>query len=180
MLCQVCQKRDAVMKITKLLDGAVSDYSVCRECAGNVSSHHAKITKSQSQTVQNLLKELLAQGEAAGAITVEGVNFPNMPACSHCGLDFLKYKQTFMLGCPHCYDEFGEFLLADIRKVHNATQHIGERLRTSVELVDMQGRLRQLKQELDESIREEDFERAVRVRDQIRTLQREQEARIQG
>ena len=183
MLCQVCQKRETTMKITKIVDGTATEFNVCEECASNVSPHHAKIHKKKNidaLTVQSLLKDLLAQGEAGASakiVTIEGGDFPTCPTC---GLEFLRYKQTFMLGCPDCYDAFGEHLLNDLTKIHGATRHVGERHVVASPLLDIQTRLRMLRHELDESVQSEDFDRAVRVRDEIRQLQREQEARIKN
>lgn len=172
------------MKITRIVDGAAVEYNVCDECAATVSPHHAKINKKKkvdTLSVENLLKDLLSQQEAIGVkMGLEGDAPAELPVCPSCGLEFLRYKQTFMLGCPDCYDAFGEYLLADLKKIHGATEHMGGRLAVSRSLIDLQARLRTLRHELDECVQSENFDRAAQLRDQIRRIQSEHETQPKG
>lgn len=178
MLCQICQKNPMTMKITKLVGGVPTEYNVCAECAPKVSAHHAKIMKSKKvdeQTVKNLLKDLLESQGVIGAKIEDVGAMEDVPVCPDCGLDYLRFRQTYMLGCPNCYDAFGETLKNDIRRIHGATSHV-DKAPASVlnpEEADRQTRLRSLQRELHESVETEDFGRAAQLRDEIHKLQEE-------
>ncbi len=177
MLCQICQQNEATMKITKIVGGVATEYNICESCAPQVSDHYAKIMKKKEvdkKTVENLLKDLLQQGSAATKPDpdVEA----DLPTCPECGLNYLKYRQSFMLGCPNCYEAFGENLRSDIRKIHGASQHIGEApmpvAAAPDEAPDNQLRLHQLERELQECVEKENFDQAAELRDQINELKK--------
>ena len=175
MLCQHCGKQDSSIKITRIANGTVDESNVCADCAMLVSPHQAKLLKKQRSeplTVENILKELLAQSEggafaksAAEGTVAEGTE------CGSCGLEFHRYKKTGMLGCPDCYDAFAERLEQDLRKIHGATIHVGESVVARVEVIDHAARVRALKVELEEAIANEDYAHAARLRDEIRKYQ---------
>ncbi len=179
--CQICNKRPAAMKIVKVTEGQLEDYHVCEECASGLSTYAAKIMKKAQldlKSTASLLSDLM-KGQEEGASVPGGKSLHPAPPdlqCPSCGLDFTRYRQTYMLGCPACYDAFGEALESDIRKIHGATEHTGGRTQSQERLVDFRARLKSLKHELDEAVREEDFDKAAKLRDKIRTVQEEAES----
>lgn len=182
MLCQVCNKTDATLRITRLVHGSVEELHVCEECAIRTSPYHAKLAKKRQKeklSVENLLKDLLEKNDP-GTTAEKGVVIPvdfvkTSTSCPSCGLEFRVYKQTFMLGCPDCYDSFGERLAADIERIHGTTEHHGGPPPESTLMQDIQSRLRDLRSELEDSVADEDFERAAQIRDAIRKVQEEAE-----
>jgi protein arginine kinase activator len=174
MICQNCNKTEARIRITRISGGQAEDLHVCPECAVIISPYHAKMAKKQKKellSVESLLKEVLE--EQGGGLVEEIVEAPaTLPICPSCGLTFRAYKQTCMLGCPDCYDSFGELLARDIKRLHGTLEHKGERVSTpSAPEIDLQSRLRLLRDELEEAVTGEDFSRAAKLRDEIRRLQ---------
>ncbi|MBI1292029.1 hypothetical protein GC173_12425 [bacterium] len=174
MICQNCQKAEATIRITRISQGKPTDMNLCGECALELSPYHAKLAKKKQAdllSVENLLKEMLhEQGGAIEEVTEEVE--AEGAVCPSCGLDFSAYKRTCMVGCADCYDSFGDLILRDIMKLHGATEHRGERVSTPpAPTMDMQARLRMMKDELEECVANEDFERAAVLRDEIRSLQ---------
>lgn len=183
MLCQVCQKNEVSMKITRIVDGTPTEYSVCEDCAPSISPNYAKIQKKQQAkklSVENLLKDLLAkqaEGAGEGAAPVSDVEDTS---CLECGLSFSRYRETYMLGCPSCYDAFGDRLVEDLIKIHGASEHVSDEPAAngaSRRAGDMQAQLRVLRRELDECVEAENFDRAAQIRDRIRQLQQQMEER---
>lgn len=174
MRCQICQKNDVAIKMTRLVNGEMVDYHVCHECADKVSPHMNKVRKKSSpskMTVEHLLKELISQSDPTGGPAARVEDLAEIPTCPECGTDYARFRQTFMMGCPACYDAFGERLIADLQKIQGATRHVEGKRRSSGNVADLQARLLALRRELDESVLDEDFERAARLRDQIRQIQ---------
>lgn len=174
MRCQVCQKNEVAIKMTRLVNGEMVDYHVCHECADKVSPHMNKVRKKSSPsklTVEHLLKELMSQGDPTGGPAARVEDIVEIPTCPQCGTDYARFRETFMLGCPDCYDAFGERLIADLQKIQGATRHVESKRRSNGSVADLQARLLALRRELEESVFAEDFERAARLRDQIRHLQ---------
>ncbi len=168
------------MKIVKVSGGQLEDYHVCEECASGLSTYAAKIMKKAQldlKSTASLLSDLMKAQEEGAAVVEPGKGLKPAPPdlqCPSCGLDFARYRQTYMLGCPQCYDAFGEALESDIGKIHGATAHTGGRTKSQERLVDHRARLKTLKQKLDEAVRDEDFDQAARLRDEIRVLQEQE------
>ncbi len=171
MLCEKCQQNEVVIKITKIVNGVHEEYNVCSQCAAEISPHHAKILKNTQKqlSVENLLQELIQKHEATGA-AARPASADSGLMCTSCGLDYTVYRKTLMLGCPECYNEFGEKLERDIRKIHGATEHLSEEKKTDEGLRKAQSQLRTLEAELNEAIDKEDFDQAALLRDKIAEL----------
>jgi len=173
MICQKCQKAEATIRITRITDNKPVDMKLCGDCAVEISPYHAKLTQKKQKdllSVENLLKEMLH--EEGGALEEVPPTATAGATCPSCGLDFADYKRTCMVGCADCYDSFGPLIEKDIEKLHGATEHRGSRVSTpSAPIMDAQSRLRMMKDELEECVTNEDFERAAVLRDEIRKLQ---------
>jgi len=91
--------------------------------------------------------------------------------CSGCGLAFADFRQTGVLGCAECYQSFAEQLEGLIARSHaGAKCHTGRKPRRSADAAERQTRIRTLLRELHEAVSSEEFERAARLRDELRTL----------
>lgn len=173
MKCERCGKNEAVIKLTRIRQGSVEELHVCQVCAAEISPYQAKLAMKKQLSVDTLLKELLEQQQGAKVIAEGpgGKKIQGVEPCPTCGLDYMRYKSTLMLGCPDCYDAFGEALLADLEKMHGATQHVGTRREGAQTLMDWQARHRMLQAELQESVENEDYTRAATLRDELKKLE---------
>lgn len=115
--------------------------------------------------------------------------------CPHCGTTYQSFTTTGLLGCKHCYDAFEKLLEDEVlprlqRGPRYRGRAYGQAFRptprsdteekeilvrtalTSPEKPHNRGSvLDQLKVILQESIQAEDYERAARLRDEIRKLE---------
>jgi protein arginine kinase activator len=90
--------------------------------------------------------------------------------CPRCGFTQADFKKSGRLGCPECYKTFAEGLEGLLKTMHKGTRHAGkvpEALRESREQAD---RLKTLQKKLDKAIKEEDFEQAAHLRDEIKQI----------
>lgn len=181
--CEKCNKHDASIKLTQITPGGgePKEYRVCPSCAEEISPYIAKLTKKPS--VSAILDELIKQQskEAGASLPAElGVATQNDTVCPCCGLAFSRYKATVMLGCPDCYEAFGELLEGDLRKIHGATRHLGAAPEEQTSLALRQQRLSAMRQELADCVENEDFERAAFLRDELKRLAAEIERESGG
>ena len=89
-----------------------------------------------------------------------------------------KKKVTFddiaksgKVGCANCYDIFYDELLPSIQRIHGKTVHIGKLAKSAGSEVKMKSTLAKLKEELTTAIKEQEFEKAAKLRDQIKELE---------
>jgi len=90
--------------------------------------------------------------------------------CPRCGFTQADFKKSGRLGCPECYQTFAEGLSGLLKTMHKGTRHAGkapEALRQSRDLSD---RLKTLQAKLAKAIKDEDFEQAAILRDEIKQM----------
>ena len=92
--------------------------------------------------------------------------------CPQCGLTWAEFRQGGLLGCEHDYACFDKDLSPLLNRAHEgATHHLGKvptrRGGTSVP-AKRQLDVARLKKELQRAVEAEDYERAAKLRDQIR------------
>jgi protein arginine kinase activator len=164
MLCSICNKKKATVHLTEIVDEQMSEMHLCEECAQ---------TKSAQMEQQFGLADLLA-GLSDFGKQVKDVRSQKVE-CPNCGLSYEDFKKFGRLGCSECFKAFQEHLSLLLKKIHGANRHVGKvptgGTATSPAAVEVQsepGGLQQLKEQLQQAILTEDFERAAQLRDKIR------------
>ncbi len=163
MRCDECNERQAVIRYAETIDGRLSTWNLCEECARGRG-----IAPSLSSFAGPLVNILMGLLEESG----EGTEEPAGAVCPRCGLSYDDFRHSGKLGCGSCYETFQEELRPLIRRVHGSTAHAG---RAPLELerdFDSRTELRRLKGELMDAVRREEYERAAELRDLIRETER--------
>jgi len=168
MLCQDCKKREAQVHLTQIVNNEKASLSLCKECAAARGFH------SPLDHVPFPLADILS-GMAANLPTQTRAEQAETITCSTCGLTFDDFTRQGRFGCGECYKAFRNRLEPIMRKIHGASLHRGRGPILSadenetVESVSVREEER-LETELKKAIEAEDFERAVELRDKLKTL----------
>lgn len=170
MLCDKCQKRQATVHLTKVINGAKEESHLCEECAkeaGMMPSFHG-----------------------FGDFWEEPFSFPNMfgsffnpsqtdvltgqseARCPHCGTSLRELQQDGRLGCASCYDTFRPQLERTLKSIHGNIRHRGKLAKSAGEDLLARKELESLKKQLSKAIADEEYEEAAKLRDQIRNLEK--------
>jgi protein arginine kinase activator len=93
-------------------------------------------------------------------------------ACENCGITWAEFRQSGLFGCANDYVAFEKDLTPLLQRAHEgATHHVGKvptrRGGTGVPM-KRQIDLTKLRKELAKAVEAEDYERAAKLRDQIR------------
>ena len=103
------------------------------------------------------------------------------PGCKSTILEILKMQQ---LGCPQCYEYFGKKLEPMLASIHQTEpKHVGKvpkkwlakkqaEERAKRNLLPIAKRIQQANLKMNVCAKEEDYERAAQIRDQIKELER--------
>ena len=178
MLCDRCQKRDAKVLYTEIINGVKKEQHLCEECATDYTSFQMeKPLLSSDLTLGDLLSTLLdtytsidkkKTGEKAPTLT-----------CEHCGTTYEEFIQKGRFGCSHCYESFHEQLSKTFKGIQGSDIHTGKRPKGYVtassdrRLKDFT-ELEKLSLKLQEAIEKEEFEEAARLRDLIKQMKKEE------
>lgn len=92
--------------------------------------------------------------------------------CPICGMTWHQFRQSGVMGCPHDYQQYEGKLLPLLKRAQEgSTQHAGK---IPVPLRDTQPAIEattmRLRRELDKALASEDYERAAKLRDELRKL----------
>ena len=164
MQCQICQKKDATIKFTHIINGVKSEAYMCRKCAdekGMNNPFHA-MQPLLEQMILNMIQKKKKKSQPHGAYSQK--------ICTGCGLSFQNFLDSGRLGCANCYTAFQEELKPLLRRIHGTTKHQSS-AKTGTE--SKRRTLVRMRKDLDTAVRTEEFERAALLRDKMRELEKE-------
>ncbi|MDI3298930.1 MAG: UvrB/UvrC motif-containing protein [Bacillota bacterium] len=185
MLCQRCGERSATVHVTRIVNGVKTELHLCHACA---EASEVGLFAQSPFSIHNLLGGLLHPPAGGGRPQAE-------LRCPACGTTYEEFARTSFLGCEECYTAFAPQLEPLLRRIQGADRHRGKRPaapgargRTTAsrpadgaaaaraERPGAGERLAELRRQLDEAVRQEEYERAARLRDAIKALEAETRA----
>ncbi len=162
MLCNVCQKTEAVVHYAEIVNGQMKKMDLCEACA---------VDKGVGTNVSLNMSDLLTE---ASESTSDKENPLSKEACSSCKMTYLEFKKSGRLGCFHCYQAFYRSLAPLLETIHHNSRHVGKTpVKSRADAVDLE-RMQKLHEALSEAISNEEYEQAAKVRDQIREFEKKQ------
>ncbi|HBT77704.1 MAG TPA: DNA helicase UvrBC [Planctomycetaceae bacterium] len=168
MKCQKCD-RPATFHITELTGPKPQELHLCEEHA----RHYLSETSEQNDPVSGLATALAQNATAQEFVlnkTSEELKSLDQETCPVCGISFFDFRSRGRLGCPNDYACFERQLEPLIQNIHGDVQHVGKVPRRAGIQVDRRTLLIKLRRDLDEAVKEEDYERASTLRDKIKEL----------
>ena len=164
MLCNVCEKNEAKVHLTQMVEGKIRKVDLCEACAKD---------KGIDDPTGFSLADVLTGMEAVQKPQASTSESSSQVECDFCGYTQTEFKKTGRLGCSHCYEIFEEGLEQVFKTMHRGVRHTGkvpEKLRSSKELQD---RSRDLQTRLELAVEQEDFEQAAVLRDELKVVRDE-------
>lgn len=160
------------MHLTQVINGHKTEIHVCESCAkekGYVSE------EEEPYSLHNLLSGLFHFDTSAMEKNSSNQTKLNKElTCSKCGLTYKEFTQVGKFGCASCYQTFGDNLNPIFRRVHSGnTTHEGKVPRRIGSDIYQRKKLTDLKRTLQQLITDEAFEEAAKVRDEIKSLERD-------
>jgi protein arginine kinase activator len=164
MKCQHCEK-PATFHITELTGPKPAEFHLC-EIHAKLYLMQPEQAAAQAPTLAGVLAQQLNVTQ-----TAEELAKLDQRACPVCGITFFEFRNQGRLGCPHDYVFFEQELDPLIMNIHGGSQHSGKRPKRSEHGTDRQTELIRLRRDLDKAVKREDYEKASRIRDQIRGIE---------
>lgn len=175
-LCEACGQNPPTVHYVEVVGGEKRTRAVCDEC---LSEKGFVIDPGVIQKAANHLVEHMHELLGGGGPPVPHRPRPPEPVsieeCPGCGLSWDDFKENSRFGCGACYGHFQIEVDGVLERLHGATLHLGRIPQHAEERARRKARTSEIRAELDDAIKAEDYERAARLRDALRTLGSEQE-----
>ena len=155
MLCQHCNKNEANMHMKRIINGRAAEVHLCSDCARSLG--YGEAFSGFGLGFTDFLGDFLLKGEHSS----------NSSRCPFCNKSFEEIAKDGKMGCAECYTAFYDKLLPSLQHIHGKGTHMGKKPGGST---NVQNKLEMLKVQLENAIREQDFESAVKIRDEINSI----------
>ncbi|MDO4282922.1 MAG: UvrB/UvrC motif-containing protein [Clostridia bacterium] len=153
MKCNNCGKREANIKYSENINGKKQELNLCYECAEKLgvidfSDSFAPMFTSMFSGLPEMFEET---------------------KCDKCGYTLDDYKKTGLFGCDHCYETFDDSIDNLLLKIHGKNRHI-QRIDHRRKDHNETDEIEILQEKLEKLVKEEKYEEAAIVRDQIKKI----------
>jgi len=152
--CQICGK-PATVHLTQITGNKIHKIDLCEDCAKEKG-----ITDPDGFSGP----ELAAGVSAARHASSESV------VCEVCGFTSKDFKKLGHFGCPSCYEQFAPIITPMLRSMHRDTEHNGKVPERSLARLSLLKRIEALEEQIEDAIKDERFEDAARIRDELSAL----------
>ncbi len=161
--CQSCKQQPATVHLTEIArDGEKRERHLCEACA---QTENVTPKPQPTAKVSHLLSAFV-EGGKAGAKQIADL------ACPDCGITFVEFRSSGLLGCPHDYNAFEKALVPLIERAHQgASHHIGKMPSGQDTSRRVENDLLRLRRKLTRAVDDERFEEAAQLRDDISSLE---------
>ena len=198
MLCENCGKREANVRYTENINGKRKELNLCEECSKKLGI--GQMDFSMPVDFSSFLGGFM--DELATPDFMPIFNTLKQSKCDECGSTFEDIINTGNIGCQNCYNTFEDELDTIIKRLQGSNRHIGRigkiidskidkklepedkkasknenSKKQSNEKIEKQEGSKEdkkeiLKMKLEQAIKEERYEDADKIRDQIQELEK--------
>ena len=187
MLCEKCRKNEATNFYRENVNGKVRSMRLCAECAKSLeeSGDLPKLDadkffedfdffdepffQNPVKTLNSLFSGFFGGEKALGSGNPSGEEKTAEKKCEGCG-STLRDFATRGAGCPKCFETFAEELAPTVSRAHGRTVHTGRAPAKFRDRIETKRKIEALVEEQREAVKNEDFERAAEIRDELKKL----------
>ena len=155
--CSSC-KKDCTVHLTQIINGKVNNVDMCEHCP------HTKSFNNDENI--NLMDFLINMN--SGSITNSNPRKGN--ACPECGMGEQAFKKTLRFGCMVCYQVFEPQLKLILSQTQKLGKHSGKIPTMYQDREVLRQKIQGLKEQLEEAVNREDYEKAAQLRDDLSSL----------
>ena len=164
MLCNKCHKNLATVRYAEVVDGKVTDIHLCPKCL----SIHQDESASGFRLSGDLPGHNIDSSSSLETEIKEAVS-----SCNACGMKLEAVLLTGRVGCPVCYKHFADQLEPLLEGIHIGMRHRGKMPVMDDKRTQLRSDLQTKRALLRSAVGAENYEEAIRLRDEIKALENE-------
>lgn len=168
MLCDDCGRNEAVVHITQIGPDGRVEKNLCEKCAAAYGEFMATEHHPRNVSMDDFLKGIFSNHTDAEEVQQAG---QRKLVCPSCGMSYRDFQQSGKIGCADCYKTFRQQLEPLLRRIHGSSLHRGKIPHRTGGTIELKHEIGMLRQKLQESVAQEEYERAAELRDKIRALE---------
>lgn len=162
MICDLCHKRKAVFYIEQVMKTKSLTINICAKCAGE------RGLIPNSSTIRQSLSSLVQEINHTAKTTSKRSN----KCCPVCGCSLDDINKTGKVGCPECYSVFAEEIVKLMKSHGIKGPYTGTLPRRISGFRSRITDRMDIRTKLEESLKNEDYEKAAVYRDFLKALDR--------
>ena len=179
MLCENCKRREANVRYSENINGVKKELHLCEECSRELGITEKMDFRMPSLELSNLFGSFLEDFSSSPSF-MPLLNEIKEIKCDSCNSTFDDIINTGRYGCPNCYDVFEDRMDPILKKLQGANRHNGRLGKISDNKMkygetekeknvnDSKNKIDELQEELKKAIKEERYEDAAKIRDEIK------------
>ena len=182
MKCQNCGKNEANFRYTQIINGVKKEIALCSDCAAKLGFDFME-TPDFPINFKSFLGDFF-NDYAENEFLPEMAMAPTK--CKTCGMTYDEFIKTGMFGCEDCYDTFKNPINSLLKNLHGTAKHIGRGYKNNASKIKINKdkkneektlsredtKLSELNSQLEKAIKEERYEDAAKIRDQIKEMKK--------
>ena len=190
MLCENCGENEANVRYTQIINGVKKEMHLCEDCAkekGINTNMDFNIPINFSSFLGDIFDDYNETGFLPEFTKTKTLK------CSKCGLTYDEFINNGKFGCENCYNTFEDKIDYLVKNLHGSSKHIGRKSKFSkqnesniekkvnykkestsknMDSISEENKLEKLQRELKEAIKDERYEDAAKIRDEIKKLEK--------
>ena len=174
MKCDKCKKNIANVKYTQIINGEKEELNLCEQCAQGMGINNFSMPINFSDFFGEFLQSDISNAFSESNYHIES-------RCKKCGMTFEEFASIGKFGCDNCYAVFNEKIDRILKGIHGTEKHVGRKLLNVKEEQNEKEEIskhnsqileiERLKNKLKQLIKDENYEEAAKVRDEIKKLE---------
>lgn len=188
MLCENCGKKEANVKYTQIINGNKKEVLLCERCSKELGLDN--ISFNMPISFSSFFSDFFDEMENTEFLP--DINNIKQLKCNNCNTTFEEFIDNGKFGCSNCYSTFEEKINPLLKNIHGSDTHIGRigkikqnnskendgkstngvqnDVKPEGKINKEENKIEKLKQELNKAIKEERYEDAAKIRDEIKRL----------
>ena len=174
MLCENCNNHEASVKYTQIINGEKKQMLLCENCAKEMGIDN--LSFDMPINLSNFFGDLL--GEYDESPFTSKLLVTNELKCENCGMTYDEFQNKGKMGCSNCYEAFSNKIDPLLKRLHGSTKYVGRKSNSRPETMNAKKEqnskleeIENLKAKIKNLIKEEKYEEAAKVRDEIKKLE---------
>lgn len=184
MKCEHCKQREANVRYTEIINGVKKEMRLCDKCSKELGI--GSMDFNMPINFSNYLGEFFNEYNNFMPL----LNKPEELKCDKCNMTYDDFISEGKFGCSNCYEVFSQNIDPILKRLHGSNRYVGRKLlkqenidekniaikdESKEKLNKNEVMLKELKQKIKQLIKEEKYEEAAKVRDEINELTKKEE-----